>query len=174
MYQTLSQRTKPRQLLYLFISRHEQKEDKMRHLLYQASLWCELQTNRIWLWTRWWGWQGSPQPQHRCSASASHAQTHCQRERDHHNYSSGGKAGAWRTQYGNPNRPLLRQGCQTTVWSFWCFLFRGRNACTQKPFLNSIPRWSFSKGFSVLSSNKDERLYVAETGLLAVCFTMDL
>lgn len=48
----------------------------------------------------------------------------------------GGKAGAWRTQYGNnPHRPLLWQGWQTTVWRFQGFFFlRGRNACSQKPF----------------------------------------
>lgn len=136
VYQTLNQCTKPRQLLYLFISRYEQKEDKMRHLLYQASLWYELQTNRTWLWTRWWGWQGSPQPQHRCSASASHGQTRCQGEGDSHTvtFIPVLECRSWRAQYGNPYRPLLQQGCHTTVWSFQCFLFRGRKACSQKPF----------------------------------------
>lgn len=48
--------------------------------------------------------------------------------------------------------------------------FQRQNACSQKPFFNSIPRWSSSKGFTVLSSNKAERSYVAEDSLLAGCF----
>lgn len=76
-----TKRTHKTRIVISSYRRCEQDKDKMRHLLYQASLWYELQTNRIWLWTRWWELQGSPQPQHQCSALASHAQMHCQKKR---------------------------------------------------------------------------------------------
>lgn len=85
-YQTSNQSTKKKKqpqknrTVISVYRRHKQEGDKMRHLPYQASLWYELQTNRIWLWTRWLVLQGSPQPQHQCSSLASHAQMHYQKE----------------------------------------------------------------------------------------------
>lgn len=61
-------------------------------------------------------------------------------------------------------RPLLKQACKTTIWSFQCFLLEAEHLFT-KAFVNSVPMWSSSKCSTVLSSDKAERLCVAEAGL---------
>lgn len=78
-------------------------------------------------------------------------------KKDHQNYISGSKVAAKQHEgYVNPHRLLLKQACKTTIWSFQCFLLEAEYLFT-KAFFNSIPRWSSSKGFTVLSSNKAER-----------------
>lgn len=51
------------------------------------------------------------------------------------NYISGGKAAAARrSQYVNPYRPLLKQACKTTTWSFQCLLLEAECLLTKAFF----------------------------------------